>query len=329
MPTIRQLGLGYNLLDEIPNSIISDVSRTLTSLNLARNSFFRLRNNSFPLMPRLATLVLEGCGISIIETGAFKNLPKLTTLYIGRNRLTQLPPALTIPTLRLLSIRENPDQELEGGASFNINNGFNGMSNLIWIDMNYMKLSEIRTPAFYNLTYLTVLLIRGSNIPKVYPGAFETQISLKFLDLGENVQVDVFGEGVFQGLQTLTNLFLDRNYITLTARDKLTVDDLVRTFIPLEKLERLYVAHNGIVRFESAVLMALPHLEVLDLHGNKLEKWPLGTVENVTNIKSIDLSMNSISFLDNGTYNEFMNLRSIDVSDNPFICHCGVRKLIS
>lgn len=323
-PSIIHLGLGYNhLVQKVPVPLLQNVSSSLKTINLSGNLYFLLTGNLWPAISfrNLKFLVLETCSISVINATAFDNMPQLSYLYMGKNQLTQVDPGTFPASLQLLSVRQNPKMS---GSFIMSKDNFAEMSELVWLDMNSMKLDSknFSSEAFKGLNKLTILQMRDSGLTDIPARLFSPLTQLTMLDLGDN-PITTLPHQFSLGLANTQLLFLDNCLLDFPAE----VDYDYQPFRGMTNLAMLYLTRNSINQFTPNLVANLTQLYLLHLSGNQLHTWEFGTTAFMPSSAAIALSDNKIQFLPNQTFEEFSRIAAIDLSDNALICNCQVMPL--
>ena len=147
----------------LPSRLTEVLSRShVAHLSLQYNILPRLRNTTFVIMPNLRHLDLSHCGIVSIENDTFKPLTHLTHLDLSSNTLLDIPFAVSsLSKLERLSFRDNSGVDSGGGGSLELrNHRFNRMTNLMYLDLRFNRIVEIRHHSFYGLGNLQVPLVQ-------------------------------------------------------------------------------------------------------------------------------------------------------------------------
>lgn len=328
-----QIGLGANrLFQGLPNSLISNASASIVALNLSGNLLFLLTNALFSSlqMPMLATLILESCSVSLVEPGAFRSLPNLTSLYLGKNQLNAIAANALPPSLTLLSLNRNPQRS---GDPFKMtDDNLAHLKRLHWLDISYMNIEDMTPNVLNGLGNLLVLQIRGSGLTNIPGGLFSSLSNLLVLDLGENALHTLPNE-FSTGLERTRMLFLDRCELDFSSNGEENAtthndtEELYQPFREMKALELLYLHSNNIRHFSASLVANLTNLRVLYLRGNLLQTWESGTTAFMPREAAIDASNNRITILPNYTFEEFDRISAVDLSDNALTCNCEVSRL--
>lgn len=334
---LLQLGLGANrLVQNLPTRLFSNAAASLSSLNLSGNLFFFVTSDLFPpdAMSNLTILVLEGCSVSVVGEGAFRGLPSLTSLYLGKNQLSSVAASALPATLTLLSITKNPQRSV---SRFSLtDDNLAHLKQLLWLDMSYMDLRDMTPGVFNGLSRLLILQVRGSGLASIPGGVFSPLSSLLVLDLGDNIALQTLPHDFSAGLGATKILFLDHCNLDLTTsgEENATTRNYTGQLRPYEPfremaaLELLLLNNNNIRHFSASLVANLTSLYVLVLRGNLLQSWETGTTAHMSKElaawTAVDASNNRITILPNRTYEEFINISAIDLSDNALTCNCEV-----
>lgn len=321
-PTVYQVGLGYNRLAHLPTTLLQNVTESLKILNLSGNFFIFLSDILWPEcgLPALQYLIMESCSVAIIDKNVFRNMSRLSYIYLGMNQITEIPSQVLPPSLRLLSLRRNP----AGANSFSFNkDSFAELPYLTWLDMNYMKLdrNSFSEDVFNGVPHLTILQMRESDLSYIPPRLFSPLLELLVLDLGGNSGVTSLPNDFSVGLNKTLMLFLDWCSLDFPSGG---IHDY-QPFRWMSNLYYLYLGFNNIYSFTPNLIASLTQLTVLDLSQNMLSTWILGTTANMPADAAIDASDNKITYLPNQTFEEFSRIKVIDLSDNALTCICQVR----
>ncbi|XP_059351036.1 toll-like receptor 13 [Daphnia carinata] len=323
-PSIIQLGLGYNhLVQKVPVPLLQNVSSSLKTINLSGNLYFLLTGNLWPgiTFSNLRFLILETCSISVVNATAFENMPQLAYLYMGKNQLTQVAPGTFPSSLQLLSVRQNPKMS---GSFVMSKDNFAEMTELVWLDMNSMKLDSknFSSEAFKGLNKLTILQMRDSGLAEIPARLFSPLTQLAMLDLGNN-PIATLSHQFSAGLANTQLLFLDNCLLDFPV----DADYAYQPFRGMRNLAMLYLTRNSINQFTPNLVANLTQLYLLHLSGNQLHTWDYGTTAYMPATAAISLSDNKIQFLPNQTFDEFSRIAAIDLSDNALICNCQILAL--
>ncbi|XP_007904797.1 leucine-rich melanocyte differentiation-associated protein isoform X2 [Callorhinchus milii] len=157
MMQIRRLSFAYQNLKEVPFIKIYQHAGSLEELDLSYNC---LNLSQLGDLWKLTTLILDGNNFS--SHVKFPYMPNVTTLWINKNRITNLAIfiaeiARNFPQIRILSMMNN-----EAAPSY-----FNGGSLPEYIDYRHYVISQI--PRLKVLDDTEVVLEERMEAQRVYP----------------------------------------------------------------------------------------------------------------------------------------------------------------
>ncbi len=90
-------------MNELPTDLLLALNETLEELDLSGNSFTEL--SAFPSLGNLETLILDDCDIDSVVDEAFDQVTNLKSLSLQRNRFSEIPPQVLVPSLVCLKLR--------------------------------------------------------------------------------------------------------------------------------------------------------------------------------------------------------------------------------
>lgn len=199
---------------------------------------------------------------------------------------------------KLICVPKFPANTTEINLSSNKLKTFPGSTefppNLVHLDMSKNKIARLQRDSFRNFPLLQTLNLQSNDLSynlKTYPpGVFRRLVSLKSLNLKDNVERNTTGEyyphTVFQDLTSLESLHLDG-----------LVDAKFRSgFANLKNLSRLDLSgsngrcHLNIVTSE--LFKHFKYLRVLDMSVCKIIRIENGTFRHLTYLEELDISYN-------------------------------------
>ena len=200
----------------------------------------------------------------------------------------------------------------------------------LYIEDGYSS-EEIVPSDFGGLTSLKELTIKNSEqLIRVPANAFDGLDSLTRLYLDNN-ELRVLDSNAFNGLPALERLGLSENRITAVDPNTYNgLDSLTRLFLNnnelrvldpdafnrLPALEALYLYHNALTWLPTDVFHGLSNLKDLRLAHNDLTTLQKGTFEGLTNLTGLDLYENSLASLEPGTFAGLPKLRTLSLMYN-------------
>uniref|UniRef100_A0A8C8DKQ1 PEX5-related protein n=1 Tax=Oryzias sinensis TaxID=183150 RepID=A0A8C8DKQ1_9TELE len=128
---------------------------------------------------------------------------------------------------------------------------FEGLVNLISIEISNNPLSSIPVGVFADVSNLETLILKFNKLSGLQNGLFEGLGKLRDLQLHEN-KIQVIEDQVFQGLDNLEKLSLAKNNLTFVSTD---------WFSDLKKLKVLRIYDNQLTTIPEDLLKNFPNLE--------------------------------------------------------------------
>uniref|UniRef100_A0A3P9LIL9 LRRCT domain-containing protein n=1 Tax=Oryzias latipes TaxID=8090 RepID=A0A3P9LIL9_ORYLA len=173
---------------------------------------------------------------------------------------------------------------------------FEGLVNLISIEISNNPLSSIPVGVFADVSNLETLILKFNKLSGLQNGLFEGLGKLRDLQLHEN-KIQVIEDQVFQGLDNLEKLSLAKNNLT-------SITSLPPNLFPHKnKLTKLYLDNNLLTGLPEGYFVGFPKLKVLTLNKNKLNSLP------------------SVLF------GEMPKLTELSLHNNPWHCDCNLKDL--
>lgn len=225
----RLLNLQRNSLGSIPTGAFSE-SKGLISLHMQHCQLREIGSHAFKGLKKLIYLYLSNNEISSIKPGAFEDLTELTYLHLDGNQITELTRGIFSPMINLfiLQLNDNKLRELRPGT-------FAGAKDLRWLHMSGNELSTLHPGSLDEVENLAVFhvernrltsypsaamsklrvveeLTLGKNPMKIIPeNAFQSfGRYMERLDL-DNMGLEKFSDGAFNGVTAIKSLNLDNN----------------------------------------------------------------------------------------------------------------------
>ncbi|XP_054718797.1 toll-like receptor Tollo [Uloborus diversus] len=222
------------------------------------------------------------------------------------------------------------------------NNSFHHLRELRSLHIEFCKLKEIPTKAFWGLTELSNLTVRtynsewGEIFLKVIPGSLSSLQKLNRLDLSRN-NMPALAPSLLCSLPNLQHLNLSYNdfsevvnlgfaatnrtpcpvhvqHLDLTNNRLKVLSD--RGFSALRHLRTLYLQNNRISRAEDTALFGLGKLQILDISDNQLIALPPGFFKSSELLSELYLQNNTMSVLPPGLFSGLQKMLVLDLSHN-------------
>ncbi|XP_059900082.1 toll-like receptor 13 [Gadus macrocephalus] len=285
MTRLRVLYLYNNPLSALKDCVFKDLVN-LQTLMLQNSSIDQLNGAFKENTPNLKTLSLLNNTLTVLDHGEFKALNSLQTLSLKGNKLQQFKDGTFygLSSLTHLDLESNEIIEITNGALGDLkalkilNLGSNcikyasvepilyppfaELSQLDTLDISSQSRTHKRLNFPQNflqgLTNLSILYIHGNHLTFVHPNTFNNTPNLNVLIMSNNLIRDI-PDNLFSPIQKLKSL-----YISMTMLRSL--DFLLHA--NLTELELLQVGYNTFSVIREPVMLSLPALTDLDMHGN-------------------------------------------------------------
>ncbi|XP_019624898.1 PREDICTED: leucine-rich repeat-containing protein 24-like [Branchiostoma belcheri] len=164
-------------------SVPQNLPTSIAKLNLAMNliTIGNLQSGAFRNLPKLQSLHLDENQITMLQAGTFGNIPKLQSLSLEENRITMIQPGAfgNLPQLRKLYLYQN-------------------------------QITIIRPGTFANLPQLQDLHLDDNQITTIHPGAFANLPLFKRLKL-QNNKLSTFPLSALSPFLSIITIKLARN----------------------------------------------------------------------------------------------------------------------
>ncbi|KAK4317056.1 hypothetical protein Pmani_011868 [Petrolisthes manimaculis] len=215
---LTHLSLANNNYGSVPTAALALVSNSLEVLDLHGSAFECLDNSSFPYFPRLLHLNLMYCRIHNIQADTFEGFPVLEVLNLDGNGLITIPTEVLLPSLKVLTLSENPRSTGSGSPeTFTMNQvDFGSMTNLTNLTFQEVPLGGVEVSYFNDLSSLVELRLTACKISFIDSFSFVNLSKLEWLYLNEN-ELSVLKDDTFTGLISLIHLDLSHNNIAFRS----------------------------------------------------------------------------------------------------------------
>eukprot|EP00058_Branchiostoma_floridae_P025685 XP_002611175.1 hypothetical protein BRAFLDRAFT_88426 [Branchiostoma floridae] len=221
--------------------------------------------------------------ISMIQSGAFVNLPQLQVLRLSWNQITVIQ-AGTFVNLPLLQV----------------------------LDLSNNQITMIKEGSFANLPLLRTLWLICNQMKMIHAGTFANLPQLQELRLSLN-QITVIQAGTFAHLPHLKKVFMSLNRITMVHAN---------TFVNLPQLQLLALAFNQITMIQAGTFANLPQLQDLRLFNNQITMIQACAFVNLPKLQSLDLRDNMMSAIAPFAFHSLPSSLTIELNGNPWQCDC-------
>lgn len=165
------------------NSIPTNLSDQIRSLDLSNNPLYELKANAFVEsdLQNIQKLKLQNCSIEDVHVSAFSNLGNLIELDLSKNNIRKLDQTI---------FRENAKLRI--------------------LFLNYNKLKELRGSLFHNKPHLQRVSVNNNRLEKVDANVFDSGPVLQHIDLSEN-RLKYLDYQIIQNLKKITSINVQGN----------------------------------------------------------------------------------------------------------------------
>lgn len=249
----------------------------LNVIRLQRNRISKLTAHMFNSCSNLTELDMGDNEISHISAPIFKDLTQLKILHLQLNRLTE------------------------------IQNSFENLTMLEFIDLSRNRISLLKCSDFANLKYLKKLYLYSNRISNLPVCIFKDLSNLEILKMGSNKILSI-GHAFENDLPSLKELQVTYNKLSTLKKE---------SFKGLSNLRTLDLGDNQISVIEELAFSGLLNLTDLLLSSNKLKAIHISNPAvfvGMPNLKNLELYSNTISFSDDTLlWPPFKHLSSLEI----------------
>ncbi len=315
--TLEVLHLESNLLFAIPTdalAVLSRLKRVDLTLNAIRGD---IPENAFINNAALEKIDLSNNHIERIHENAFYGITRsLKTFHMRGNLL--IPYDLS--KIGILEAVEDLDLSYNTDLTSLGDGAFRNMRAVTKLNMHGCGLRKVDADSFDGLSNLVVLQIAENNIRSIATGAFARLTKLEDLYLDHQPLGDVLTADTFAGLEgNLKELSLQET--EFSSQNWPAVQNLA-------KLTTLKLSDNQIDTIPDFTFQKLSQLQSLYLSENTItsisQRAMTGPQASLT---SVSLNKNLLTTLDECTFDGFTQLTQIGLSQNPLHCDCHLKWL--
>ncbi|XP_066096060.1 leucine-rich repeat neuronal protein 3 [Saccopteryx bilineata] len=288
----------------------------------------------FPV--NLTGLDLSQNNLSSVTNINAKKLPRLLSVYLEENKLTELPERCLagLSHLQELYVNHNWLSAIAPGA-------FLGLHSLLRLHLNSNRLQMIDSKWFDALPNLEILMIGENPIIRLTDMNFKPLINLRSLVIA-GINLTEIPDNALVGLENLESIsFYDNRlrkvpHVALQKAVNLKFLDLNKN--PINRIRRgdfsnmLHLKELGInnmpelISIDSLAVDNLPDLRKIEATNNpRLSYIHPSAFFRLPKLETLMLNSNALSALYRSTVEALPNLREISIHSNPIRCDCVVR----
>jgi Leucine-rich repeat (LRR) protein len=329
---------------QLPKNIFRDLP-SVTSLVIESCKFAKLPENSFDGLMGLKSLTVNlrisqwNASTHILELhrNTMKGLKQLTRLELIDANIRVIPDGFYCPltNLKELSLSNNRIRSIENiGFSADENMDCSFLKEITTLNLSGNELQVISEDGWSvsklrrlqhlhlqhnNLTDLPKFMLRElkslqtlnlsyNSIDEIPLGFFDHSKELRFLYL-QNNQIFQLPVGAFHHLENLLELDFSTNLLTSHNINK-------ETFVKLNRLVILNLAHNSLTRLDADTFHGLFYLQELNLRNNSIGYIEENTFVPVYNLYQLNLAENRLHTLTENMFNGLAVLSKLVLNNN-------------
>ncbi|XP_065197361.1 latrophilin-like protein LAT-2 [Sycon ciliatum] len=260
------------------------------------------------------------CNITYVLCPAQSALQYVPTVVINGSSREAIIPYMDLRWNRIQSI---PDGNFSAFSSLQIlymsenilstltPHSFDGLRNLILLNLDRNSLTELLPGQFSDLASLRTLTLKENRLAVLHNTSFAGLGELRTLNLADN-NLSSFPSGIFESLGKLEVLTLTSNKLVVLNND---------SFSGLDRLRVLYLASNTISRLPSGIFDGLGELELLYIRDNAISSLQSGLFDELTNLTLIYLDENKLTSLPLGIVDKLSKLEVFSGHANLLLGH--------
>nr|CAD7195691.1 unnamed protein product [Timema douglasi] len=286
----------------------------LQYLDLSNNRLSSMPETSFHFLRKLRILELQDNQLDQVHKGTFQGgiHSSLEKLYLSYNNLNSINTHtfVDLSSLERLHLDDNRITRVERRAFMN-------MDRLKHLDLRGNKIHSISDEAFQNLPELQTLDLAYNEL-KGFDFAAMDQVGVLAsfrLNMSHNrmqsLEVNVSSLSGREGGLFHSNikvLDLSHNNVSWIARGYLR---------PLEiSVTHLYLGNNALQNATREVFGNMPHLQWLDLSGNRISELDFDVFRNTRRLQVVRFDRNLLTDIPSELFRSLSSLRVVDLSSN-------------
>lgn len=284
---------------ELPGPSVFAAAGQLEKIDLSSNNIWQVPGHLFCPLGNLVSLnlsrnLLEDVG----ELNFGSSSPERKPRRLEQDQLTNHCPL----DLRTLDLSKNRISVLQPRV-------FSSLRRLDYLNLAGNDINVVQDEAFYGLSSLKSIDLSGNRIVALPAGVFqEAANSLKELKL-QNNSITVLAPGLLTNMNQLVALDLSRNMLTSSWINSAPFSGLIRLVL-------LDLSFNHIDKLDPAMFKDLYTLQILNLKYNEIETIPADTFSPMSNLHTLEISHNELKYLDASSLNGLFALSLLAMNYN-------------
>ncbi|XP_013173731.1 PREDICTED: leucine-rich repeat-containing G-protein coupled receptor 5-like [Papilio xuthus] len=274
----------------------------LTKLLISVNGVIFLPDNLFMDLNNLKWLNLRIKSVNISKE-IFKPLPRLDTLEINHNRMTNMPNNIFeyLIGLKKFSLWQS-------NISIIPNDIFEGVRELEELDMSSNDLRILPSVTFYPLKNLKKLTLFSNKFSVLPDNLFaQNKLLSTLIILNNDVKIKELPKNLLRNLQYLKQVHIQRCGIEIIYTN---------LFTNSSRINNISLAHNEIKILPEAVFNDQINLLELDISYNNLESLGIKLFSSLVRLERLNLCCNSITEISGLTFLPLISLTYLNMERN-------------
>ncbi|BFZ23579.1 hypothetical protein BsWGS_26618 [Bradybaena similaris] len=313
-------------------------------LKISRNKIVSVGNDALSPFPNLISIDLMDNRISRIHRRAFRDLGRMRTLSLNKNKLNSLEGFLQqVPNLYQLNVANNRISAIG-------QNDLSAISRIHYVDLRDNLITVIHSQAFRNLTNIRYLFLNGNPLMTTPRFEFTTQVlqmvdfsncelrqvpgpfpaSVSDLRLGNNRIMQVNNSDFINitDLQLLTLNGNDLHFLGDSALSHLTqlreiwLRNNSLVYIPRSipnSVRNVHMDSNNIQQIEPGIFGNMSQLDYLTVESNQINRILPNTFSGLRFLNTLNFQGNRIQNLESDTFVDLGSLSTLLLSNNPMV----------
>ncbi|XP_066923582.1 nephrocan-like [Clytia hemisphaerica] len=336
--SLRELRInGNGILPELPTKVMSHL-KDLIHLVISNTAVKKLPENFMNGYKQLLILDMRDNKIDSVDAGAFNNTPNIRELHLSHNHIKTVHHTIIkhASKLKALDLSHNDLTSFDNDFLANIPELYlldlshNKLVNItlnipiLTLDLSSNAITTTDDMHFSNSCWIQNLNVANNSIIKLtrfyqidkdlIPSQYTTK--LQKVDFSYN-GIQTIDSDVFERFYELKKLNLETNLLS-------NIDHLILS----RNVFRLYLADNKFTRFPN-IIDKLKFISWLDLSNNNIKDIPLKKLVDLISLRYLNLKNNLLSHLPVDFLSGTKLYDSFDLSDNPLVCTCALRNILT
>ncbi len=312
LPKLYRIDLSSNPIGEIHSEDFFGLrNSTVAELYLTNLNLLKLNRHIFKFIPNIKYLSLKRNKFVSIDSNFLST--RLTSLILKDNRLKEIPHE----AIRNLSRLESLNMERNKITNSTFGSDFQNLRRLVLIDLSKNPLKVLRNVSFANLrgcSKLNELILSQCGIREIEADAFRPLKSLESLKLDSNVLNITKIEKAFHGLRFAYNLTkLNLKGLNLEGLKTTTFQSLENTSVSY-----LQATATKLYKIRSNTFRHLPNLKYLSLSSCLISSLEPDAFQNLNKLERLDLTGNRLFESLDARKLHLMSVRTLLLGHNLF-----------